>query len=194
MTRKSHSQGMTFRYLLSALAHERVDAAGLAGLPLRQAKRLAGVHPQGIFNCPLGGLRRQLLGVGAPADVADPPRHALLDALGLALTKKVQRKSQPVLRHPTVTATVGQNNNTTTTMYADQAGVGRAHLRVGLVPRGLVPRQEVFVEVVRRRCPRPRRRVLLLFLRTWGSTLHDGRFLRMSFIYYLHHLLDNFFA
>ncbi len=57
------------------------------------------------------------------------------------------------------TSTVGQNNNTTTPMYADQAGVGRAHLGVGLVPRRLVPRQEAFVELIRRWRPRAPRRV-----------------------------------
>jgi hypothetical protein len=78
---------MTLKYLLSALAHECVDAAGL-GLPLRQAKRAAAYIPQGILDCPLGGLRRQLIGVGAPADVADPAMRCL-NALGLALTKKI---------------------------------------------------------------------------------------------------------
>jgi len=74
---------MTLKYLRASLANKRTDTAGLVGLPLWQTEEGARVLAQGIFYRPLGGLRRQPLRVGARADVSDPPRHPLLDALSL---------------------------------------------------------------------------------------------------------------
>ena len=74
---------MTLKYLRASLANKRTDAAGLVGLPFWQTQERAGVLAQGIFNRPLGGLLRQPLRVGARADVPDPPRHLVLDALSL---------------------------------------------------------------------------------------------------------------